>query len=134
MSASFNMSSSSCSFSFSPKLAITSRSSFFDINPFPSLSNTCSQVIASYNLVSFRNKCTENWVRIHQPFSRTFFVCFSKICKFECNTTSDWINRTVYPIRSCVTFKCLSIKKTLRTRQRMFLKMVGEYGPGLKAS
>ena len=29
-------------------------------------------------------------VRIHQPFSRIFFffVFFSKICKFECNTTS----------------------------------------------
>ena len=23
--------------------------------------------------------------RIHQPFSRTFFVFVSKICKFECN-------------------------------------------------
>ena len=34
-------------------------------------------------------------VRIHQPFSRTFFVFVSKICKFECNTTSDWLNRTV---------------------------------------
>ena len=29
--------------------------------------------------------------RIHQPVSRTFFVFFSKICKFECNTTSDWL-------------------------------------------
>ena len=36
-----------------------------------------------------------NRVRIHQPFSRTFFVFVSKICKFECNTTSDWLNRTV---------------------------------------
>ena len=35
------------------------------------------------------------WVRIHQPFSRTFFVFVSKNCKFECNTTSDWLNRTV---------------------------------------
>ena len=35
------------------------------------------------------------WVRIHQPFSRTFFVFVSKICKSECNTTSDWLNRTV---------------------------------------
>ena len=28
------------------------------------------------------------WVRIHQPFSGTFFVFFSKICKSKCNTTS----------------------------------------------
>ena len=34
-------------------------------------------------------------VRIHQLFSRTFFVFFSKICNFECKTTSDWLNRTV---------------------------------------
>ena len=24
---------------------------------------------------------------------------------FECNTISDWLNHTVYPIRSCVTFQ-----------------------------
>ena len=36
-----------------------------------------------------------SWARIHQPFSRTVFVFFSKICKFECNTTSDWLNRMV---------------------------------------
>ena len=34
-------------------------------------------------------------VCIHQPFSRTFFVFFSKVCKLECNTTSDWLNRMV---------------------------------------
>ena len=34
-------------------------------------------------------------VRIHQPFSRTFFVFFSEICQFECNTTSDLLNRTI---------------------------------------
>ena len=32
-----------------------------------------------------------------QPFSRTrtFIIFFSKICKFEHNTTSDWLNRMV---------------------------------------
>ena len=36
----------------------------------------------------------------------TFFLEPS-ICldSFECNTTSDWLNQTVLPIRSCVTFK-----------------------------
>ena len=24
---------------------------------------------------------------------------------FECNTTSDWLNQTVQPFRSCVTFQ-----------------------------
>ena len=36
-----------------------------------------------------------NKVCIHQPFSRTFFAFISKIYKFECNTTSDWLNRMV---------------------------------------
>ena len=31
-------------------------------------------------------------LRIHQPFSRTFFVFFSKICQFECNTT--WFSQS----------------------------------------
>ena len=35
------------------------------------------------------------WGRIRQPFSTTFFVSFSNICKLECNTTSDWLNRMV---------------------------------------
>ena len=34
-------------------------------------------------------------VRIHQPFLRTFFFFFSKICKLKCNTTSDWLNHMV---------------------------------------
>ena len=37
----------------------------------------------------------DNRVHIHQKFSKTFFVFFSKICKLECNTTSDWLNRMV---------------------------------------
>ena len=45
---------------------------------------------------------------------------------FECKTTSDWLNRTVQPIRSCFTFK---FTKSWRKRQRTFFRMVGEYGP-----
>ena len=44
-------------------------------------------------------------VRIHQPFSRTLYFS-PKFCYFECNATADWLNRMLYPIRSCVTFKC----------------------------
>ena len=51
--------------------------------------STCTGVIC---ISPFPNKPR---VRIHHPFSRTFFVFVSKICKFECNTTSDWLNRTV---------------------------------------
>ena len=40
----------------------------------------------------------------------------------------DWLNHTVQPIRSCVTFK---FTKFWRKRQRTFLRMVGEYGPWL---
>ena len=28
---------------------------------------------------------------IHQAFSRTFFIFFSRFCEFECNKTSDWL-------------------------------------------
>ena len=34
-------------------------------------------------------------VPILQPFSRPFFVFFSKIPRLECNTTSDWLNHPV---------------------------------------
>ena len=53
------------------------------------------------------------WPCIQQPFSRTSFVVFSNIFKFDCKTTSDWLNHTVYPIRSCVIFKCLPVILTL---------------------
>ena len=29
----------------------------------------------------------------------------ARFCKLESNTTSDWINRMVKPIRNCITFK-----------------------------
>ena len=55
---------------------------FFSQNIWPS-GEQCGSILYAF------------WVRIHQQFSRTFFVFFSKICKFECNTTSDWLNCTV---------------------------------------
>ena len=30
---------------------------------------------------------------------------------FKCNTTSDWLNHAVYPIRSCVTFKFTNLSE-----------------------
>ena len=41
------------------------------------------------------NEPCKTRVRIQQPFSRKFLVFFSKVCKCECNTTSDWLNHTV---------------------------------------
>ena len=51
---------------------------------------------------------------------------FLYLVAFECNTTSDWLNPTVKPIRSCITFK---FTKSWRDKQRMFFRMIGEYGP-----
>ena len=51
---------------------------------------------------------------------------FLYLAAFECNVTSNWLNHTVQPIRSCVTIK---FTKSWRERQRMFLRRVGEYGP-----
>ena len=56
-------------------------------------------------------------VLIHQPFSRTSFVFFSKICKFEYNTPSDW------PIGRFVIYLNASLyRKIWVARQRKFLK------------
>ena len=32
------------------------------------------------------------WVCIHQPFSGTFHVFFSRFCTIECNKTSNWLD------------------------------------------
>ena len=65
------------------------------------------------------------WVSIHQPSLRMFFDLILQIflCleAFECNTTSDWLNHTVEPIRSCVTPQFANLGGK---RQRMFLKIV----------
>ena len=65
-----------------------------------------------------------------QTILRTFFVLFSiyflHLEVFESNTTSDWLNRVS---RNCVTFKFTNLEEK---RQRMFLKMIGEYGPRTK--
>ena len=45
-----------------------------------------------------------------------FVQIFLQLEAFECNTTSDWLNNTVWPIRSCVTFK---FTKYCRKRQKM---------------
>ena len=70
-----------------------------------------------------------------QPFSRMLLVSFSRFflysAAFECNKTSDWLNHTVKPIRSYVANHKLcyiQIHKAWRKRQRMFLRMPGEYG------
>ena len=56
---------------------------------------------------------------------------------FESNTTSDWLNRMVSQSEvvllsnvydSNVTFKLYVVSNSCRERQRLFLKMVGEYG------
>ena len=39
-----------------------------------------------------------------QKHALSFFS--PKCCTFECDTPSDRLNRTVEPIRGCVTFKC----------------------------
>ena len=65
------------------------------------------------------------------PFWRAFLVVFSRfvliIEAFECNTTSDWLNHTVKPIRSCVTFKYTKSKR--KRQKKKFLRMFVEYGP-----
>ena len=63
-------------------------------------------IIASFRISSIR-------ICIYQPFSSTFFGLFYRFFLyleiFKCKTTSDWLNHTVLPIRSCVTFKCANL-------------------------
>ena len=42
----------------------------------------------------FHSKRKKSWASIHQPFciEQLSVVFFYKICKFDCNTTSDWLN------------------------------------------
>ena len=47
------------------------------------------------------------------------FLCVEA---FECNTTSDWLNHTVWPIRSCVAFKFTNLGG-----QRQRKGLVGKY-------
>ena len=56
----------------------------------------CSQLLCTTNRAM--QACfmiDRSKVYIHQPFSRTFLVFFSKSCKLECNANSDWLNHTV---------------------------------------
>ena len=66
--------------------------------------------------------------RIHLPFSRMFYVFFTKFYKFEYNTASDWLNHTVCQSEVVLHSNVSKFRKVLRIRQRT-LRMVGEYGP-----
>ena len=71
---------------------------------------------------------------IHQPIPRPFFVFFSRIYKFECNTTADWLNLTANPyglanLKLCYIQMLLDIEKVYKSRLRTVLRMVGKYGP-----
>ena len=46
-------------------------------------------------------------ISINQRFLSTFLHSEA----FESNTTSDWLNHVVYPVKSCVTFKENKISK-----------------------
>ena len=80
--------------------------------------NTAIVVLTASTVKYFRVS-----VRIHQPFLQTLLVLES----FESKTSFDWLNQTAYPTRSCVTIKCT---KSLKIRQRIFLRMVVDYIEG----
>ena len=62
-----------------------------------------------------RQEEENTWVRIHQPFFRTFLVLFYRFFQHsqvsESTTTSDWLNHTVMPISSCVVFKFTNLRE-----------------------
>ena len=48
----------------------------------------------------------------------------ARVSKFECNTTSDWLNQMVFQSQVAAEYTNIWC-----SRPRTFLKMVGEYGP-----
>ena len=55
----------------------------------------------------FKRSCRQqlNQPTILQNVLSLVLQIFLNLEAFECNTTSDWLNHTVYPIKSYVTFK-----------------------------
>ena len=60
--------------------------------------------VNSLNIREFKSLPCGTGLKVQGPYPTTILknipCLFITICKFECNTTSDWLNR------SCVTFKC----------------------------
>ena len=81
-----------------------------------SLLRNCS-LLQSIDLGSYSPTILKNVLSLVQQI-------FLSLAAFECNTTSDWLNHTVQPIRSFVTFKFTNLGE----KDRMFFRMVGEYG------
>ena len=73
--------------------------------------------------VTLRGLCRLTWVRIHQPFFRTFFSLFSRFfhIKRHLTVTQLWLSQSRVVLHS--------ICKSWRKRQRIFLRMADEYGP-----
>ena len=40
------------------------------------------------------------WLLLHQHFSRTFFIFFSKICELECNTNCERFSQSEFVLHS----------------------------------
>ena len=62
---------------------------------------------------------------ILQNVLRLVLKIFQYLEASECNTTSDWLNHIQYGLAN-QKLCYIQIPRTLRKRQRMFLKMVGE--------
>ena len=64
--------------------------------------------------------CTE--IRDLSLYSSTIPSRILRFSTFKSNTTSDWLQHMVLPMRSCITFKC---RKSWEIRPRMFLSVDG---------
>ena len=82
----------------SPGLPTSHKSSFTRINDI----NPIILTFQGFTKISYLGPDSQT---ILQSILSLVLQTFLYLAAFECNTTSDWLNRTVYPIRSCVTFK-----------------------------
>ena len=86
------------------------------ISPFPTVFSKDLQVLQT-------RKLNQGLFRKGLTFLSSFV---SELKTFQRNTTSYWLHHAEEPIRSFVIFH---FSKPWRKRQRMFLRMVDEYGP-----
>ena len=60
--------------------------------------------------------------RIHQPFSKTFFVFHINICKLKCNKSSDWLNLRFSQSEVVLHSNVSNVRKNLENKTKNVLR------------
>ena len=90
---------------------------YYSLNRFvPELVRTLA--CSSYNYYDFFFQIFNSlhWIPWQIPHQRFQQFDFPRICKCARNTTLDWLNHMIKPLRVWVTFRCFSIQKNMENR------------------